>query len=225
MTGAARSTLSRCAAPAWPQGVSVPMISFGEAKAARRSRKKVTAHALRIRFTLRDSDPPIWRCLLVHDSMTLMRLHDALQIAFNWFDYQTHRFVVRDTAYGNPVRRKQQTEVEDDRDFTLADLALTAGETFVYEYHFGDGWHVDALVEAVVPARPRMRRATLLNGERNGPPEDCGGPDGLKEILFSLAHPAEPLSQEWIEWLGGEWDPTAFDPGAINRALTKLAKE
>lgn len=201
------------------------MISFGEAKAPRRTRTKATAQALRIRFTLRDSDPPVWRLLLVRDSITLVRLHDALQIAFNWFDYQTHRFVVRDTAYGNPVRRNNQTEVEDDRDFTLADLGLTVDETFVYEYHFGDGWHLDAVVEAVQPAKARMRLAKLLDGERNSPPEDCGGPEGFKEILISIANPAEPLSQEWLEWLGGEWDPNAFDRKAIDRGLAKLAAD
>jgi len=38
------------------------------------------------------SEPRVWRMPLVRESMWLSRLHDSIQVAFDWFDYQTHAF-------------------------------------------------------------------------------------------------------------------------------------
>ncbi|MBK8477302.1 MAG: hypothetical protein IPL39_13690 [Opitutaceae bacterium] len=60
-------------------------------------------------------------------------------------------------------------------------------------------------------------------GKYNGPPEDCGGPAGYKEVLYSLKHPEEPL-KEWLEWLGEGYDPNDLKPGKLNKALANRPK-
>ena len=47
-------------------------------------------------------------------------------------------------------------------------------------------------------------------GQRNCPPEDCGGPWGYAELLEILADPAHPQHGEQLEWVGGEFDPEEF---------------
>jgi len=47
-----------------------------------------------------------------------LRLHDSIQIAFDWFDYQTHAFALDELKFGNPVKR-DDVIIEDDRDVTL----------------------------------------------------------------------------------------------------------
>jgi hypothetical protein len=199
------------------------MISFRDAKAAARRRRQ-PARVLHLHLALREVEPRIWRRMVVRDTIWLARLHDAIQIAFGWFDYQLHRFTVNEAVYGNPVRRENDTVVEDDRDFTLADLEITPKETFLYEYAFGEGWQVEIRVEKGEAAVPGAKYPLLLDGKHNGPPEDCGGAAGYKEVLYSLKHPDEPLSQEWLDWLGEGYDPHAFDKEKLNRALARLPK-
>lgn len=40
--------------------------------------------------------PRIWRRGVVRESMWLARLPEASQVAFDWFDYQTHAFNLDD---------------------------------------------------------------------------------------------------------------------------------
>ena len=199
------------------------MISFSEAKAAAR-RKKRPERVLHLHLALRDVEPRIWRRMVVKESMWLARLHDAIQLAFGWFDYQMHRFTVNEAFYGNPVRRENQTEIEDDRDFALADLELAPKEAFLYEYFFGETWQVDVRVEKIEAAQTGVKYPFLTDGKHNGPPEDCGGPAGYKEVLYSLKHPEEPLSKEWLDWLGEGYDPHDLKLEKLNKALLKLPK-
>src|SRR5947199_10621024 len=119
------------------------MISLHEGKG---SAKKPAEKAFSLRLHVVGCTPRISRKMVVRESMWLSRLHDTIQIAFDWFDYQTHVFTLDDLRFGNPLKRDEIT-VEDDRDVTLADLDLEHRERFAYGYHFGDGWQVDAQVE------------------------------------------------------------------------------
>jgi hypothetical protein len=61
-------------------------------------------------------------------------------------------------------------------------------------------------------------------GERAGPPEDCGGSEAYKDMLYCLKHPQTDLGREWREWLGPGYDPEKCDLAAINQALRRLPK-
>lgn len=211
---------------AWTHGAMLnpTMISFSEAKAAARRKKRSSERVLHLHLSLRDIEPRIWRRIVVRESMWLSRLHDAIQVAFGWFDYQVHRFTVNDIPYGNPVRRANETLVEDDRDFSLGDLQVAPKETFLYEYCFGDGWQIDVRVEKTELAQTGVKYPMIADGKQNSPPEDCGGPAGYKEVLYSLKNPDEPLSKEWLAWLGEGFDPEEFNLEKLNKSLTKLPK-
>ena len=125
------------------------MIGLHEGKGSKS--KKPPERAFVLRLTVGSCQPRIWRRLLVRESMWLSRLHDSIQVAFDWFDYQTHAFTLDDLRYGNPVKR-EDLNVEDDRDVALADLDLEHRGRFLYDYHFGEGWQVEVRV-----ARPGAR--------------------------------------------------------------------
>lgn len=197
------------------------MISLHEGKGARTRRPRERVFTLLLQVD--GCQPPIWRRLLVRESMWLSRLHDALQVAFDWFDYQTHAFILEDLRFGNPIRREDLT-VEDDRDVTLADLDLEHRERFAYVYHFGEGWHVEIRVEKVGPLEKGVPYPVCVAGERAGPPEDCGGREAFQDMLACIKEPNTDLGREWREWLGPGYDPAACDLGKINRALKKLGK-
>jgi len=195
------------------------MISLHEGRGP--GRKKPPERVFQIHFKLGGCRPPIWRRLLLRETMWLSRLHDSIQASFDWYDYQTHVFAFGDLRFGNPVKREDLV-VEDDRDVTLADLGLENHVHFAYTYNFDDGWQLEAAVESVGPIKKGVRFPRCVAGERAGPPEDCGGPEAYHDMLASIKEPDTELGREWLDWLGPNYDPDACDLAKINRALRKL---
>jgi hypothetical protein len=197
------------------------MISLLEGKGSKA--KKPVARALCLRLSVVGAQPKIWRRLLVRETMWLSRLHDSIQIAFDWFDYQTHVFALDDLKFGNPMKRDELV-VEDDRDVTLADLNLASRDQMSYDYQFGEAWRVEIRVEKTVVAGKDVIYPACVAGERAGPPEDCGGIEAFHDMLACLKEPASDLGKEWLGWLGPEYDPGACDLDKVNKALRKLGK-
>jgi hypothetical protein len=197
------------------------MISLHEGKGSKV--KKPPERVFTLRLNIVACQPKIWRRLVVRESMWLSRLHDSVQILFDWFDYQTHAFHLDDLHFGNPVKR-DDLSVEDDRDVTLADLDLEHRERFNYTYHFGEGWQVDLKIEKTGAIEKGHYYPTCIGGERAGPPEDCGGVEAFHDMLACIKEPNTDLGREWLEWLGPDYDPEACDVAKINKALKKLGK-
>jgi hypothetical protein len=176
-----------------------------------------------LRLTVAAIQPRVWRRLLVRETMWLSRLHEAIQVLFGWYDYQTHVFFLDDKRYGNPMNH-DDVVIEDDRDVTLADVRFPEYDRLAYDYLFAEGWHVDIRVEKAVTAGKGAVYPKCVAGDRAGPPEDCGGIVAYKDMLYCLKHPQTDLGREWREWLGPGYDPEKCDLGAINRALKRLTK-
>ena len=186
--------------------------------------KKPVEKVFSLRLSVVGCQPRIWRRLLVRESMWLSRLHDSIQVLFDWFDYQTHAFILDDLRFGNPQKR-DNISVEDDRDVSLADLDLEHRSLFTYEYHFGDGgWQVEIKVEKTLVVEKGTIYPSCLAGERAGPPEDCGGLEAFHDMLACIKEPDTDLGREWIEWLGPDYDAAACDLPKLNKSLKKLTK-
>jgi hypothetical protein len=102
------------------------------------------------------------------------------------------------------------------------DAVLAKGSRFRYTYDFGDWWEHVVSVEDVVPAVADERYPLCAAGERACPPEDVGGPRGYAELLAVLADPDHPEHLRMREWLGGPFDPEAFDPALATTLLRRL---
>lgn len=199
------------------------MIGLHEGRGSPLRKKKPAERVFALRLEVVGTTPRIWRRLLVRESMWLSRLHDAIQVCFDWFDYQTHAFALNDLRFGNPLKRDEMT-IEDDRDVMLADLELESHERFTYGYHFGEGWQVEIRVEKAAPLEKGLRYPACIAGERMGPPEDCGGLEAFHDMLDCLKEPETDLGREWLEWLGPDYHPEACDLVKINQALRKLGR-
>ena len=197
------------------------MISLHEGRGSRV--KKAPAQVLVLGLTVVGCAPRIWRRMVVRENMWLARLHDSIQVAFDWFDYQTHTFSLEELRLGNPSKR-DGVIVEDDRDLTLTDIELGKRGSLVYDYHFGEGWRVEVRVEAVEPAVRGAAYPRCVAGERAGPPEDCGGVEAYHDMLACIQEPNTELGREWAEWLGPQHDVERCDLEAINKALRKFGK-
>jgi len=49
-----------------------------------------------------------------------------------------------------------------------------------------------------------------MDGARNCPPEDCGGPYAYKDFLKVLHNPAHADYDNFVAWLGEDFDPEYF---------------
>ena len=197
------------------------MISLHEGKGSKI--KKPPQRVFTLRLAIVACRPRIWRRLVVRESMWLSRLHDSIQVAFDWFDYQTHTFNFDDLRFGNPLKR-DEIAIEDDRDVTLVDLDLSHRDRFTYGYHFGEGWQVEVKVEKSGAMEKGVRYPVCIGGDRAGPPEDCGGIEAFHDLLACTKEPHTDLGREWLQWLGPDYDPAACDLDEINKALNKLGK-
>jgi hypothetical protein len=61
-----------------------------------------------------------------------------------------------------------------------------------------------------------------LKGKRACPPEDVGGVWGYDSFLEAIRDPDHPEHDDMLEWIGGEFDPEAFDLDEINAALGRI---
>ncbi|MFA4887306.1 MAG: plasmid pRiA4b ORF-3 family protein [Candidatus Nanoarchaeia archaeon] len=99
----------------------------------------------------------------------------------------------------------------------IGEVLTSEGESFNYEYDFGDCWQHTLIVEKIAPADESIVYAKCVDGDRACPPEDCGGVVGYEEILKIKKEKNHPLYKKRIVgWLGEEFDPEQFDREAIN---------
>ena len=99
----------------------------------------------------------------------------------------------------------------------------------IYEYDFGDGWEHEVVVLAIESPKTKGLYPALIDGARNCPPEDCGGPMGFGELMEivrrkRLGHSLEIDEEERLEWLGDEYDPEAFDLDEANGRMATYFK-
>jgi hypothetical protein len=185
--------------------------------------ESVNTAKLRFRIELRDISPPIWRRIDVPGDYSFWDLHVAIQDAMGWCDYHLHAFRSPESGGSDSL----EIGIPDDNEFmtgrrTIAGWEVPvssrfdkAGQSMVYEYDFGDGWIHDVVLEKIIPC-DAPQRVGCVGGERACPPEDCGGNWGYQAFLEAVADPRHEEHEDMMRWIGGEFDPEAFDPAKVS---------
>jgi hypothetical protein len=170
---------------------------------------------VRMKVTLLEIVPPIWRRFQVPACFTLRRLHSVLQRVIGWKDVHPHRFRVGDAFFGRPSDAADP--LKDSRWVTLQDLLSGGTRTFIYEYGLGGSWTHEVRIEALEAGNPKW--AVCLAGERACPPEDFAGPDNYVDSVVASRDPYHPYSSGSRERLRPGFDPERFDLEEVNSAL------
>lgn len=175
---------------------------------SRRRPRRAESVRYRIKVSLDDSYPPIWRRLDVRSDLMLDVVHQVLQAAFGWSDGHLHRFASGGGAFDPHAEHYLCKWDAEEGDPGVPETAVRLDETLVepndilrYCYDYGDDWGLTIQLEAVGPADDALPAATCLAGRRAAPPEDCGS-------LRTAGELAEVLD-----------DPAAFDRDDVNAAL------
>ena len=136
-----------------------------------------------------------------------------------WGNYHLHQFIIGDVRYGIPDpefpdNTRNETNVR-------LDKIAEPGDTFIYEYDFGDSWQHEIKIEKMLPPEDQ-RYPVCLAGKRACPPEDCGGFPGYQHLLRILRNPKHEEHEDMLEWIGEDFDPEAFNLVEINKTLWRL---
>ncbi|MBU6400493.1 MAG: plasmid pRiA4b ORF-3 family protein [Verrucomicrobia bacterium] len=180
-------------------------------------------HVFQLRVSLRYIQPPIWRRFLVPDNWLLGELHPVLVAVMGWGGYHMHAFRFgggfNPTEYSTVgVGTECDSRVRDENQVLIGHLIRRRGQTFSYEYDFGDSWQHEVKVEKILPFDPGVALPVCLAGERACPPEDCGSVPGYAEVLRVLQKVETPKERQLLDWVG-KYDPERFDLEAVNRRL------
>jgi Plasmid pRiA4b ORF-3-like protein len=181
------------------------------------AKSKAADQVYQLKITLREIKPPVWRRVQVKDC-TLTKLHDIIQTCMGWNGYHLHAFDIGGEQYSEPDPDGMM-EAEDERKVKLSRVAAQGFKKFSYTYDFGDSWDHIIQVEKVQDAEAGVHYPHCIDGKRACPPEDCGGVWGYGDFLEAIQNPKHERHEEMLEWVGGEFDPEAFDIEAVNEEL------
>jgi hypothetical protein len=176
-----------------------------------------------LEICLVDIEPHIWRKFAVRSYMRLDRLHMVIQMIMGWTNSHLHSFNAGggiQYSYPHPGY-DMDNDFENECDFKVSDLMTKPKDRFIYEYDFGDCWEHMVELVAIEEAQKNVRYPICLAGERACPPEDSGGSWGYPELLETLQGSDAEKKQEFLDWLGGNFDPEVFDIEATNRNLRR----
>ena len=179
-----------------------------------------TAKVFQLRISLDHINPPIWRRVIVPSSMRLRRLHGVVQATMGWTNSHLYHFRQDGRIFSRPNPDIGEY-VEDDSTFRVDHLLMSPGDTMTYEYDMGDSWNHTVMLEEVVVPDSALKRAQCLAGARACPPEDCGGVMGYQNFLEAMLDPFHPEHRAMRAWVGGDFDPEAFDLVKANLRLRR----
>ena len=184
--------------------------------------------AYQIKIELIDSEPLIWRRVIVPAEITFKRLHDTIQFAMGWWDSHLYEFDfpeenLRITCYDESFdewkyysakyKTIKPTKKEDPLGIigrmlelklkksqsTKIDKYLAKYTTIEYVYDFGDHWQHQIQIERVIDDY-LFGYPQVLEGEGACPPEDVGGIGGYEEFLKAWNEPKHPEHDSVREW-------------------------
>jgi hypothetical protein len=180
--------------------------------------------ALSLKISLRLTEQyTVFRSFSVPISTSFAKLHEIIQIAFDWENMHLHQFQVgpyRISASSSNNEMYMDEEEINEEDITLEALG-PAAKKFLYIYDFGDNW--EHLITVGKRELKEREEVICTDGAGVSPWEDCGGPYGYHHIMQVLSNPEHPQYQEIQEWTEDMY-LHEFSKNAINMQLKGILK-
>lgn len=168
------------------------------------------------KIILENIKPPIWRRIQVPESYTFWDLHVAIQDAMGWCDGHLHQFETvtnkpSDKIYIGIPSDEDPYEIKKDWEEKISDwYDLEKNNKMNYTYDFGDNWDHKIVLEKILLC-DGSKYPRCIDGKMACPPEDCGGVWGYEDLIEIIKNPKHKEYKEMKEWLGGDFDPEAFN--------------
>ncbi len=175
---------------------------------------------IQLKITLKNTEPAIWRQILVDKSTTFSQLHEIIQTVMGWDSCHLYEFEIKGNRLGEPYEDDLMwgEKIVDASSISLGSL-ISAKLKFIYRYDFGDNWEHAIQVEKFLPKDENVKYPVCIDGALNCPPDDCGGVWGFYDLLKILKDKKHPEHKVMLEWMGGKYNPDFFDKELVNRSL------
>jgi hypothetical protein len=177
----------------------------------------------RLRISLEESQPEIWRRVEVPLSASLKALHDVIQAAMGWEDAHLWEFEAAGRVYGTPDPAWGR-DISSAKSTKLGSLIEAGVREFTYVYDIGDNWQHTIAVEAVEAVDSEQVYPCFVDGERRCPPEDVGGIGGYYAFVEAMSDPADDEHEQMLDWYGEAYDPDDLGLNLIRQRIGALAR-
>ena len=167
-----------------------------------------------LHIRLLEVQPLIWRQFLVKGDTNMQQLHNIIQIVMGWYDMHLWILYIQGMQFGHALGQTGNSE-----EMTLADMKLRKGNSFDYEYDFGDRWEHQIIVEDIFEPQPLKRYPACIAGKRACPPEDCGGSWSYMHVMDVLKKRRGRDYRAIREHAGKDFNPAVFKRTPINAQL------
>lgn len=187
------------------------------------TRDNVQKYTLRV--TLKGIKPAIYRKFNVPSNISLRHLSELLLELMGWMNEHLNQFRKYDKYYAPAYQREHEMPVLfgsarnfNQEDFALSDLLSEKGKSIEWEYDFGDSWLHEVKLSSIGEYKEGEALVSFVKGERECPPEDCGGIWGYQDLLKLYAKKATRKrlteeEKERLDWydMDEDFDPDLFD--------------
>lgn len=181
-----------------------------------------------IRIKLNNTSVKIWRELKVPSNMSMELLAYVLLSAMGWENEHYHDFTCRNGR--DVIFYKSDRDLKANDGFLmqcnrrtynsdktpLSKVLGEKGKRILFEYDFGDCWQHDVWTKEIRDYEPGEEpKVTLLKGQGQCPPEDCGGVWGYEELLELMKKKRKTQDdKEELEWYFTDYK--TYDPGEFD---------
>ncbi|AGX86186.1 plasmid-related protein [Candidatus Symbiobacter mobilis CR] len=142
-----------------------------------------------------------------------------------WTDSHLHVFETGDRYYGVLDPEWDDDEgIYDETKFRLNQLLWYEKDYLKYVYDLGDEWEHKITLEKILPFNSKVVLPFCVKAKGACPLEDVGGLWGYYKFLEIMRNPNHPEYEEYKKWIGGEFDPTAYDIDEVNALLADIGR-
>ena len=182
---------------------------------------------LKLRIILIDSNPKIWREVLIPIDNTFEDLHYVIQAVMDWGNYHLHEFPMNEKEYIGDEPPNPQSRIDrsytDERKVELEECLNQKGATIKYIYDFGDNWRHEIEVVDILKKENSRQYPVCIDGENASPPEDVGGVSGYNRMVEAFSDENHPDYERYKEWLGIEvYNAKRVNMDYINKKIKEL---
>ena len=180
----------------------------------------------RLRVSLKDSNPEIWRTILVPGNFTLGALHVVIQCVMPWQNCHLHEFTVNGKRYGVVDDAiEEDKDLHDEDDVAIANIFMEASSPITYLYDFGEDWQHAISAEGTESYDLQKQYPVCVDGANACPPEDSGSLPGYYEKLSAMLNKKSPLHKDVMDWMPSKFNPLHFDLLEANEQLLEGEEE